>query len=88
MSGRCGKREAPLSTVQAVVETSGNLSGDPSGSKHKLVDRLWSGNWGFVVIVTAARRFRALLIRRRLDVGQSIQHGVDVLARIVVIMRP
>jgi hypothetical protein len=71
-----------------LYESSGDLSGDPSRPKHKLIDRLYSGNWGFVVIITAVRRLRALLVRRRLHVSESIQHGVDVLARVVVIMRP
>jgi hypothetical protein len=83
--GSAGHRRS--ASYELLDETSGNLSRDPSGPKHELIDRLCSGNWGFVVIVTAARRFRALLIRRRLDAGQSIQHGVDVLARVVVTMR-
>jgi len=71
-----------------LYQPSCNVSRELSRPKHKLIDRLCSGDWRFVVIITAARRFRALLVRRRLGVGQSIQHVVDVLARVVVIMRP
>jgi len=64
------------------------LSRDLSGTKHKLIDRFSSGYWRVVIIIAATRRFRALLVRRRLNTGQSIQCGINVLAWVVVIMRP